>query len=74
MLEISVTPKVLFCDEDSTVAPWATNTCDPSLEELSGENALFLNADGNLVLINKRGETTWTSASGQEYQYFPPAN
>lgn len=65
---------VLFCDEDSTVAPWATNTCDPSLEELSGENALFLNADGNLVLINKRGETTWTSASGQEYQYFPPAN
>ncbi|CAK9027843.1 unnamed protein product [Durusdinium trenchii] len=60
---------VLYCDEAHIRVGWATNTADPSLEQLSGVNGLFLNADGSLVLINKRGQIKWTSGSGQEYEY-----
>lgn len=60
---------VLYCDKANTIIPWATNTADPSLIKLSGVNKLILDADGALMLIDKKGLTTWSSA-GEEYKYF----
>jgi len=65
---------VLYCDKANTVAPWATDTSDVSLETLDGHNILSLLPDGNLQIINKRGEITWLSGSAQAYQYFPKSD
>lgn len=65
---------VLYCDEANTVAPWATDTSDVSLETLDGHNILSLLPDGNLQIINKKGEITWLSGSAQAYQYFPKSD
>eukprot|EP00435_Cladocopium_sp_Y103_P032007 s698_g8.t1 len=64
---------VLYCDASNTNSPWATNTTDKSLENLKGSNVLFLTVDGNMELVNKRGQTTWTSGTAEAYTYFPPS-
>ncbi|CAJ1394019.1 unnamed protein product, partial [Effrenium voratum] len=64
---------VLYCDEGNTISPWASDTADTSLEKLSGVNVLSLLPNGNLRIVNKRGEVSWTSGSAQAYQYFPPS-
>ena len=62
---------VLYCDASNTIAPWATNTADTSLQNLNGSNVLFLTINGNMKLVNKRGQTTWTSDTAEAQTYFP---
>jgi len=59
---------VLYCDG---VVAFATDTADTSLEGEAGVNTLLLEASGNLKIINKRGESTWTSGTQVAYDYFP---
>ena len=58
---------VLYC---SGAAAWDSGTADPSLEEEAGENILLLQENGNLAIVNKRGEVTWSSNSKVAYDYF----
>lgn len=59
---------VLYCDG---AVVFATDTADTSLEAEAGVNTLLLEASGNLKIINKRGESTWSSGTQVAYNYFP---
>ncbi|CAE7669441.1 unnamed protein product [Symbiodinium sp. CCMP2592] len=58
---------VLYC---SGVAKWDSGTADTSLEAEEGQNVLQLLANGDLVIVSKRSQVTWSSNSKVAYDYF----
>ncbi|CAE7946300.1 dfa [Symbiodinium sp. KB8] len=58
---------VLYC---SGAAKWDSGTADPSLEKEEGQNLLQLLANGDLVIVSKRSQVTWSSNSKVAYEYF----